>query len=59
MDEWTSSATVHSWVKDAVKDRTQIDAIDKNTRVRVPYAAGYHIDLPIYIYKDEVACLFL
>ncbi len=57
MDEWVTPATVHAWIKDAVKDRTQKDIIDKNTCVRVPYAAGYHIDLPIYIYKEEVAYL--
>lgn len=57
MDEWVLPATIHSWIKDAVKDRTKIDVIDKNTCVRVPYAAGYHIDLPIYIYKDDVAYL--
>lgn len=57
IDEWISATTVHSWIKDAVKDRTKIDVIDKNTCVRVPYALGYHIDLPIYICKDDVAYL--
>lgn len=57
MDDWISPDTVHSWIKDAVKDRTQANVIDKNTCVRVPYAAGYHIDLPIYIYKDETVYL--
>mgnify|MGYP000192326980 CR=1 FL=1 len=57
MDDWISSTTAHSWIKDAVNDRTQIQTIDKNTCVRVPYAAGYHIDLPMYICKDDVAYL--
>ncbi len=57
MDDWVSATTVHSWIKDAVHDRTQIDTIDKNTCVRVPYAAGYHIDLPMYICKGDVAYL--
>lgn len=57
MEDWVSPSTVHSWIKDAVKDRTKIDVINKDTCVRVPYAAGYHIDLPMYIYKDEIAYL--
>lgn len=57
MDEWISPSTVHKWVKDAVYERNQQDVIDKDTCVRVPYAAGYHIDLPIYICKDDVAYL--
>ncbi len=57
MDEWISPSTVHKWVKDAVYERNQQDVIDIDTCVRVPYAAGYHIDLPIYICKDDVAYL--
>lgn len=57
MEEWVTPSTVHTWIKDAVKDRTQKNAIDKDTCVRVPYAAGYHIDLPMYICKDGVAYL--
>ena len=56
-DEWPSTVTVHSWVKTATDDRTSQDSIDKNTCVRICYAAGYHIDLPIYIMKDDVAYL--
>lgn len=57
LDDWPAPSTVHTWVKDAVKDRTKQDVIDKDTCIRVPYAAGYHIDLPIYICKDDVAYL--
>lgn len=57
MADWPSPATVHSWVKDAVKDRTESDPTDKDTCVRVTYSAGYHIDLPIYIVKDDIAYL--
>lgn len=57
IDDWVAPSTVHTWIKDAVKDRTSIDVIDKDTCVRVPYTAGYHIDLPIYICKDDVAYL--
>lgn len=57
IDEWITPSTAHNWIKDAVKDRTSIDVINKDTCVRVPYAAGYHVDLPIYICKDDIAYL--
>ena len=57
MEDWPATSTVHSWIKDAVKDRTKADPVDKDTCIRVCYAAGYHIDLPIYIVKNEVAYL--
>ena len=56
-DDWVVPSTVHSWIKKAVDERTEQDVIDKDTCVRVPYASGYHIDLPIYICKDGVAYL--
>lgn len=40
-------AEFHAAVMDAVRDQTN-EVTDKNTCVRVRYAAGYHIDLPIY-----------
>lgn len=43
-----SPKTVHDWIYDAVKDRTNQETIDKNTCIRVQYAGDYHIDLPIY-----------
>ncbi len=54
---WPSTSTVHSWIKKAVDERTIADSIDKNTCVRVQYAKGYHVDLPAYIVREEVACL--
>ena len=56
-DDWPTPSTVHKWVKDAVEDRTKLSPIDKDTCIRVCYSAGYHIDLPIYIVKDDVAYL--
>ena len=56
-DEWISTATAHRWVKRAVDNRTKQDVVDKSTCVRVPYATGYHIDLPIYICKEKIAYL--
>jgi hypothetical protein len=38
----------HGWILKAVENRTNQNSIDKNTCVRVQYAAQYHIDLPIY-----------
>lgn len=37
-EDWPSPTTVHSWIKDAVKDRTKADPIDKDTCVRVCYS---------------------
>jgi hypothetical protein len=40
--------TWHNWVYDAVDDHTNIPSKDKDTCVRVVFADGHHIDLPIY-----------
>lgn len=53
ISEWPSALTVHNWVKEAVQGYTSTDPIDKNTCVRVVFSDNYHIDLPIYISKDE------
>ena len=53
ISDWPGTLTVHNWVKNAVEDRTTTDPIDKATCIRVKYASGYHIDLPIYIQKDN------
>lgn len=45
-------ATYHQWIFDAVKGRTK-EQIDKNTCIRVIYADGHHIDLPIYFLVDN------
>lgn len=52
-NEWPSASSVHNWVKAATDERTSLDSTDKNTCVRINYADGYHIDLPIYIMKDD------
>lgn len=51
-------ATLHRWVKEAAKDHTGKDPIDKNPCVRVLFADGYHVDLVIY-YKSENGDSFL
>lgn len=53
ISEWPSTTTVHTWVKDAVQGYTSANPIDKNTCVRVVFAENYHVDLPIYISKNE------
>ncbi|GAB6393801.1 MAG: hypothetical protein MdMp024_0113 [Bacteroidales bacterium] len=54
-EDQKSIDTYHSWIYDAVKDHTSKGAIDKTTCVRVLYADGHHIDLPIYfkIKRDD------
>lgn len=55
--EWPSTTSVHNWIKNAVDGHTSTPPKDKNTCVRVIYVNDYHIDLPAYIIKDEVAYL--
>lgn len=43
--------TWHNWIYDAVDGHTNTPPQRKNTCVRVIFADGHHIDLPIY-YKD-------
>lgn len=52
-DDWPSTQTVHTWVKDAVNGHISNPPIDKNTCVRVVYEDKYHIDLPIYIMGEN------
>lgn len=47
--EWPATSTVHTWVKNAVDGQTKESPVNKDTCIRVVYASGYHIDLPIYI----------
>lgn len=51
--EWPATTTVHNWVKNAVDGQTKADPINKDTCIRVVYASGYHIDLPIYIEQND------
>ncbi len=50
-DNKKSINTWHDWVCDSVENHTGKDSIRKTTCVRVVFADGHHIDLPIY-YKD-------
>ena len=46
--------TWHNWVYEAVEDHTDQAPIRKNTCIRVVFADGHHIDLPIYYKKDDI-----
>ncbi len=46
--------TYHEWIYDAVKDHTSKGAEKKHTCVRVIYADGHHIDLPIYYKQGNI-----
>lgn len=52
-EERYSVGTYHQWIVDAVDGHTDGKPTDKTTCVRVNYADGHHVDLPIY-YKREV-----
>ncbi len=43
-----SVETYHDWIANAVEGHTKESVKDKNTCVRVTFADGHHIDLPIY-----------
>jgi hypothetical protein len=43
--------TYHDWIYEAVKDHTNQKPVRKKTCIRVLFADGHHIDLPIY-YKQ-------
>lgn len=55
--KWPTPNTVHNWIYNAVENQTSITPISKNTCIRVEYKDDYHIDLPIYILKDDRAYL--
>lgn len=44
-----SSTTVKKWVQDAVDKVTDAGASHKNKCIRVQYASGYHVDIPVYV----------
>ncbi len=46
--------TLHDWVYDAVQDHTKEDTIRKTTCIRVVFADGHHIDLPIYYMDGDI-----
>lgn len=56
-DNWPETTVVKNWIVEATKNHTKTDPEIKTSCVRIKYAAGYHIDLPCYINKDDVCYL--
>lgn len=46
--------TWHDWVFDSVDTHTKKDTIRKTTCIRVVFADGHHIDMPIYYKVNNV-----
>lgn len=46
--------TWHDWVFESVDNHTFQDTIRKTTCIRVVFADGHHIDMPIYYKKEDV-----
>lgn len=53
-DNKKSIDTWHDWIYDSVANHTGEDSIRKTTCIRVVFADGHHIDIPIY-YKNDGA----
>lgn len=53
-DKRKTIQTYHDWIWEAVKDHTDKEPIDKNTCIRVLFADGHNIDLPIYYKKGDI-----
>jgi len=54
LEDRPTPETAHAWVVEAAKSYGTVDPpIDKNRCVRVPFKAGYHVDIPIYDLIDE------
>jgi hypothetical protein len=57
MSKWPTSQTVSDWVIEAVKGHTKKKPENKKNCVRVVYADGYHIDLPVYCENNRIIYL--
>lgn len=57
ISNWPKAKETHDWIIQAVAGHTKSDPENKTSCVRVRYEAGYHIDLPIYITKEDVCYL--
>jgi hypothetical protein len=56
-DTWPTPKEAHQLILTALKGHTQDGCENKPSCVRVVYRNFYHLDLPIYIMKDDRACL--
>ncbi len=50
-----TARTLQGWVMDAVNNVTDVTPSHKNKCIRIQYAAGYHIDIPVYR-KEKDSC---
>ena len=55
--KWITPKNAHKRIMDALAGHTQNECISKTCCVRVRYHNFYHLDLPIYIMKEEKAYL--
>lgn len=54
LDNRPNPETVHAWVVEGAKSYSTVDTpVDKDRCVRVPFKAGYHVDIPIYDLVDD------
>ncbi|MDR2409109.1 MAG: hypothetical protein LBE13_13480 [Bacteroidales bacterium] len=56
-EEWPTPKEAHVLVLDALDGHTQDGCEDKSSCVRVIYRNDYHLDMPVYIMKDDKAFL--
>lgn len=57
MEKWPSPKDAHKEIMDALEGHTQDGCEDKTSCVRVIYQNNYHVDIPVYIMKDDHAYL--
>lgn len=56
-NDWPTSQTVSNWIANAVKGHTKKKPEKKTNCIRVVYADGYHIDLPVYCESNRTIYL--
>lgn len=57
MNDWPTTQIVSNWIFEAVKGHTKKKPENKKNCVRVVYADGYHIDLPVYCESNGIVYL--
>jgi len=56
-EDWITPRKAHKRIIDALEGHTQDECISKTSCVRVLYRNFYHLDLPVYIMKNDKAFL--
>jgi hypothetical protein len=57
MKKWPTPKNIHKDIIEALDGHTQDGCEDKTSCVRVIYQSNYHVDIPVYIMKDDHAYL--